>query len=641
MWRSHQALWEKWKAALIPLGLVASLIFPAKASAADGSDEAAAAARERATRMQRFIVSATRVDKNPWLYASLPGFEVLSRAPAKETSRMLDSLQRGMWLQNDVMPKDWLPASPIPYTVIIDDTDMSTVSIGQMHSQPIKLQAPVDAVAWGRWSNDTLIWTNRIPAFDNDTLAFNTNVFGVAMKSIGYGSISMERLGRCAPPLPRWLLAGLIGPTSGVFREGFVPFVSKGIFGAGWIHRADGPGTLWVSVGETERLLKQLEHDKALGGTTQIPLLPLAELFAEAPPPPDRLGLWESEAALLVRWGLMGPGRQGTAEARAFLELVRRSRTAPITEQVFTDCFGFGYAPMEEKLVLFLRSVLAQPTSVQLDMPSEFPKPSLKTATADQIGRILGDWLRMQGNSLISTDPDTSKESLYYGGRMLERAYRDDNGLSPDVDPSRRMEHTDNTTSNAAFGSATAMKPFVVTSDRIHDPGLLAVFGLYEHDAGNDEKAREFLEAAARSGVDRPVAYVVLAGLRYAEAMRAPSETDGKLGASQVESILEPLRVALRVAPTEEAIGLLVATWANGDARPDEADVDEIVKGVLSYPRNSDLAYTSAVLCVRSDYPSQAATLIDEGLVFTTHEATREYFRQMRSSLAPAPPAAH
>jgi hypothetical protein len=323
--------------------------------------------------------------------------------------------------------------------------------------------------------------------------------------------------------------------------------------------------------------------------------------------------------------------------SRAFLELVRRARTAPITEQVFTDCFGFGYAAMEEKLAAFLQEVLAQPTSVPLDMPSEFPKPSLKTATADQIGRILGDWLRMQGNALRATEPVTSKESIYYAGRMLERAYRDDNGLSPDVDPSRRNAHADNASTNAVFGPATAMKPFVVTSDRIHDPRLLAVFGLYEHDTGNDEKAREFLEAAVKSGVDRPAAYVVLAELRYAEAMHRPSGAESKLGASQVDSVLEPLRVALQAAPTEEAVGLLVATWANGEATPDEAAIDQIAKAVSAYPRNSDLAFTSAVLCIRSDHPAQAAALIDEGLVFTTHEATKEYFKQMRSSLNALP----
>jgi hypothetical protein len=122
--------------------------------------------------------------------------------------------------------------------------------------------------------------------------------------------------------------------------------------------------------------------------------------------------------------------------------------------------------------------------------------------------------------------------------------------------------------------------------------------------------------------------------------MHRPSGAESKLGASQVDSVLEPLRVALQAAPTEEAVGLLVATWANGEATPDEAAIDQIAKAVSAYPRNSDLAFTSAVLCIRSDHPAQAAALIDEGLVFTTHEATKEYFKQMRSSLNALPASA-
>jgi len=47
------------------------------------------------------------------------------------------------------------------------------------------------------------------------------------------------------------------------------------------------------------------------------------------------------------------------------------------------------------------------------------------------------------------------------------------------------------------------MKPFVVSASRLHDPELLAVYGLYEHDTGDDGKAREFLEAAAKAGAVR------------------------------------------------------------------------------------------------------------------------------------------
>jgi hypothetical protein len=620
------------RAALLALALAAPLAVAVPAAGSPESD-AAAAARERVVRMQRFIVSATRIDKNPWRYASLEGFEILSRAPDKQTAWMLDSLRRGLWLQNDVLPKDWLPGAPVPYTVLIDDTDMSTVRVGQLHVQPIKLEIPADAVALGQWSEGAMVWSDRVPAGDGDTLAFNTNLFGVDLRTVAYGSISLERMSRCAPPLPRWLAAGLVGQGYGIFREGFMPIVSRGMFDTGWIHRADGPGTLWVSVEETHRLLKQLKDDRASDKTTPIAMLPLGELFGEAQPAPARLALWESEAALLVRWGLMGPGSDDPVTARAFLELARRARVEPVTEKMFTECLGFGYEAMEAKLGAFLRAVLAKPTTVDLDIPAGFPKPKLKPATADQIGRILGDWLRMQGNSFRNLDPALSRESLYYAGRMLERAYRDDNGLPPDVDPSRGGGNSADTAPNALLGRAVPMKPFIVTAGRIHDSRLLAVYGLYEHDTGDDEKARELLEAAVAAGVVRPAANVVLAKLRFTQAAGRPAGAGGKLSAEQALSVLEPLRAALRFGPSSDAYSLLVGAWTRCEAKPSEGDLDEIAKGVALYPRNTRLAYDAALLCLQCGFDDRASALIDRALVFTADEHRRAYLRKLR----PAP----
>jgi hypothetical protein len=631
------------RAALAALALASALALP-RAARAEPESEAAAAARERAVRMQRFIVSATRVDKNPWRYASLEGFEILSRAPDNETSWMLDSLRRGLWLQNDVMPKDWLPEAPVPYTVLIDDTDMSTVQVGQLHSQPIKLETPADAVAWGQWSGGAMVWADRVPAYDGDTLAFNTNVFGVDMRTVTYGSVSLERLGRCAPPLPRWLAAGLVGQGFGIFREGFVPIISRGMFGSGWIHRADGAGTLWVSVDETKRLLLQLRSDSANDKTTPIAMLPLRELFDEAQPAPARLPLWESEAALFVRWGLMGPGSDDPVTARGFRELVRRARLEPVTEKVFTECMGLGFEAMESRLGAFLRAVLAKPTTLDLDIPAGFPRPRLKPATADQIGRILGDWLRMQGDSFRSRDPALSRESFYYAGRMLERAYREDNGMPPDVDPSRASGSPAAVAPNADLGPAVAMKPFIVTAGRIHDSRLLAVYGLYEHDTGDDGKARELLEAAVATGVMRPAAFVVLAKLRFTEASANPAGAGGKLGAGQAASVIEPLRTALRFAPTPDAYSLMIGVWTNCEATPAAADLDEIARGVALYPRNTDLAYNAALLCLQCGLNPQAGALIDKALVFATDPRKRAYLMQLRpipdEAQAPNPPNA-
>ncbi len=360
-------------------------------------------------------------------------------------------------------------------------------------------------------------------------------------------------------------------------------------------------------------------------------------MLFEAEPRQENVALWQSEAALFVRWGLFGPGREDPALSKAFQELVRRSRSEPITEKVFTECFGFGYGAMKLRLDAFLQAVLAKPTSVAWAMPSDaLPPVRLKEATTDQIGRILGDWLRMKGVLFREANPALSQELFYSAGKMLERAYREDNGLPPDVDVPHPADQVAAAPSNSGYGLATVMKPFVVSADRIHDPRLLAVYGLYERDIGDDAKARELLEAAAKAGVFRPRAYAALAQLRYAEAMAQPLGADGKLSAPQAAAILDPLKTALDHGPTVDLFDMAVALWTNCEAKPATGDVDEIVRGSALFPRNTDLAYNGAVLCSQSGYPAQASALIDQGLVFTTHDVNREYFEQLRATLGSA-----
>jgi hypothetical protein len=625
-----------WTACVL-LGCGLPLVIQPAVRADQGVDADAAAEFGRVIMMQRYIVLATRIEKNPWRYASLPGFEVLSRASDEATNWWLDALRRGLWLENQVMPKDWLSQSPMPYTVIIDDTNLETVPTGQLPAQPIIFRSPVDALTWGHLSERTKIWTDRFEAYDDDTYAINSNVYDVNTRAPAYSSISLERVFRCTPPLPRWLIAGLLAQDYGIFRESFMLEIDIDFHGDRLIRRAEGPGTLWVSLDETQQLLQQLKKDKK----TKIMIPPLRGLFDEAPLSGESRPLWVSEAALFVRWGLMGPGHEDPVMSRAFLEFVRRARREPVTEQIFTDCFGFGYAAMEGKLESFLRAVLAQPNSVDLSFPAYFPEVDMKAATADQIGRILGDWLRMQGDSLRNKDPEMSERFLKAAGRMLLRAYRDDNGLPPDVDPAPLGERSAKPSQNAALGPAVVMKPFVVTADRIHDPGLLAVYGLYEHDTGNDGKAREFLEAAVKAGVARPKAYLVLAELRYAEATGKPLGSKGKLSAQQAASILAPLQTALRYPPAPDVYALIVETWVRCEAKPSGRDVEDIVEGVTLFPRNTRLAFRSALVCALSGYAAQAGELIDKGFVFATRESDREYFRRLRSTLvAPAIPEA-
>jgi hypothetical protein len=602
---------------------------------AGADDDAPAPELQRAIMMQRFVVSATRIERNPWRYASIDGFEVLTRASEHDTNWWMDALRRGLWLEDKVMPAEWLPNTQVPYTVIIDDTDLAAVPTSKLHTLPLVLHAPDDPLTWDYLSKVTNLSTETIGSFDSDTLALNTNVNGNDTTGLNYGSMSLERLARCEPTLPRWLLTGILAENYGIFREGFDLLLSLDPDEPNRIVRAAGPGLLWVSTQETQRMLEMLKKNRH---DPKVEIAPLGMLFAEAPPRDESLALFESEAALFARWGLIGPGRSDPALSRAFQEFVRRARSEPVTEKVFIECFGFGYDAMKARLDAFLQDVLAKPTSVAWDMPPGTLEPmQLREATSDQIGRILGDWLRMKGDFLRETNPELSRELLYSAGEMLERAYRLDNGLPPDVDATHGAEQSADPARTGGSGPVTTMKPFVVSAERIHDARLLAVYGMYEHDAGDDEKARELLEAAVKADVMRPRAYAVLAQMRFAEAIANPRGAEGKISAQQAAAILDLLTIPLGHGPTPDLFDLIVATWTNCEAKPAEHDIDEMIQGVSTNPRNTDLAYNAAVLCAQSGYPSQAAKLIDMGLVFTTHEINRDYFEQLRATLATAP----
>jgi hypothetical protein len=165
---------------------------------------------------------------------------------------------------------------------------------------------------------------------------------------------------------------------------------------------------------------------------------------------------------------------------------------------------------------------------------------------------------------------------------------------------------------------------------------LLAVVGLYEHDIGNDRKARLFLKRAIKLKVDRPKAGIVLAKLRFAEAIQRPAGKTGKLSAQQVSSILEPLRTPRNFHFNSEAYHSIVETWDKSEGKPDEHEADEIVKGIEQFPRDIGLLYSFSIVCARCGYISQAAELIDKGLSFTPPGENRERIVKLRATISAA-----
>ncbi|HUJ44840.1 MAG TPA: hypothetical protein VLW52_14670 [Opitutaceae bacterium] len=572
-----------------------------------------------------YVVSATRIDQHPWRYGCLAGFEVLTRASDGDTDVLLDGLRCHLWMQDKMLPEDWLPQAQVPYTVIADNTDPKSLGKTELYVPPLTVRSPADAFGWGLPAESIRIKSGYVSARDHDTRAVNTNLYDVPYT--GFVEIGFERLYRCAPPLPPWLTAGLVGEP-GLFTNVLLKAslnMDTRVMDRKLIFR----GVQWISLEETERLQKEIATKQH---RIKIPFIPLGRIFTEPPPREESRLLWESEAALFVRWGVFDPNRKGPAWKQSFLQFVQRARSEPVTEPMFAECFGCGFGAMEKILSDYLNDCIGAPVTVDLDYPQQFPEPELPPATADQIGRILGDWLRMHGDAERRQNPGMSAVLLNAAGRMLMRAYQMDNGLPPDVEPAAQQEQTYQSVPRKTDGPVVPMRAFIVTAERIHDPGLLAVFGLYEHDIGDDGKAREFLEKAVQGSVVRPTADVVLAQLRYAEAVAKPLGHDGKLSATQAAFVLEPAQAAIRSSATAEAWDVIVRTLARCEAKPSALDIERIVAGVSRFPQDTHLILRAAQLCIQSGNMTGAAELIDKSLVFVTDEDTKRKLEKLLSS---------
>ena len=99
--------------------LIASNVFAAEPDAAPVSDAKAAAGSPRdrdVVVLERFVVEASRIDEHPWRYASVPGFEILSRCDDTKTEWYIQGLMLGIREGKAMLPEGCLvplTATPI------------------------------------------------------------------------------------------------------------------------------------------------------------------------------------------------------------------------------------------------------------------------------------------------------------------------------------------------------------------------------------------------------------------------------------------------------------------------------------------------------------------------------------------------
>ncbi len=455
----------------------------------------------------------------------------------------------------------------------------------------------------------------------------------------GRGPISLGllcRLNSAVPSMPAWFKYGLVGPC-GLLRMRNVRDPDSQNFRGVMVAAAR-----WLTEGETASFVTNYKTKH------ELPVLPpIRDLFLpDHPPKPSSLTDWPSpdfmaEAALFVRWGMTPVADEGdkrtssstqrwsVSEARrlneahqkAFARFLDRSRIEPVTEAVFRECFGFGYAEMQSVLSEYLVTTAQEPfvlnpNAIQGWSPDD-PVAPLREATADEIGRIIGDWLRMQAASLPGSRSAERDAYLRAAGQVLERAFRDDNDLPSSVrllpPKDAQLELRD----LAAQNTVAVEKSIVISPGKIHDPRLLAVYGLYYFDMGDSTSARVLLEATVQAKTPRPAAYLALAQLNRDAASTQPGVDNGKFSPTQVAAILTPLFTVIRNWKLDVGGYLLIAdAWSRSATKPSLANLQVLMEGLHRYPFDSSLLCATAELYAQWGYWAEADQIVERSLQF-------------------------
>jgi len=161
--------------------------------------DAAPAGSDRVIMMQALLgFGHAGLKKNPWRYAALPGFEVLSRASDEATQFGCSMRFTGTIDRERGAAKGVAPQSPVPYLVIIGDTNLATVGTGRLHAQPLEFRSPVDALTWAPL-RQTKVWAGAVSKRTTTMPSPPIRTSITSTQPPGEQHISLERLSRCTP----------------------------------------------------------------------------------------------------------------------------------------------------------------------------------------------------------------------------------------------------------------------------------------------------------------------------------------------------------------------------------------------------------------------------------------------------------
>ncbi len=524
----------------------------------------------------------------PWRYTEAMGYEVLSRCSDATTKRVVEVHYRLHQLLDEVLPLELQLKLSVPRALILYDEELQPAASKEVIARMLRtpagsVPAPPVPFMGGRglggrvpvpqfsflpnlrlWDRDamTVFMIVRREDFEADRLALTADYISYRLKN---------RL----PTLPQW------------FQSGFMAFFGNTTFESRGL--ATEPLS-WLSAVDTAAVKSDPK--------TAPPLLPLADFFAArlGPSDPaasfDPVRRWQAQAELFVRWGL---NSENGTRRQALWRFVELSSRRGASEALFQECFALDYAAAQIELAAYLPQAVRRTLRFRPARLKKLPPLALRNATDSELGRIKGDWERLEIAYVKAIAPELAQKYLDQARRTLQRAYE----------------------------------------RGVRDSGLLAVMGLCEVDAGENVAAREYLETAALLGPMRPRAWYELARLRLAEFRTLAGQTENRITPEQAAAVLRPLFTARQSdPPLPEVYELIAEVWENCAVAPTRGHLLVLDEGVRFFPRQSSLVYRAAELNLRNGFQPAAVELMTIGINGAGDDATRQRFLLLQDQLA-------
>jgi hypothetical protein len=509
----------------------------------------------------------------PWRYAQLPGVELLTVCDDDVSTEFAETHFKLNQLLAVILPERFQAHSSVPDSIILFDEDLRKARSREVIADMLQQQHANAEAAGVALPGRSGQFMPNVRVSDVDATAVFTAIKPTERR-ITF-SFTPDRIAfvleRRAPVLPGWFVDGM---------RAFYEQVKLGDDAIA-VQRAEWSGDT---------------IDPASGVTRELPrqLLPLEQVLTRIRPKPDEHALedelWRAESALFVRWAV---ARNPNGAREALWRFLDRLDREPLSEALFRECFGFGFAEADQQLAAYLPVALREELTLMPPRLERPPRLEFRPATEAEIARIRGDWERMEIGYVRKRFPELLPKYIDQARGTLARAYR----------------------------------------RGVHEPELLAILGLLEIDAGRPEAARGWLEQAVQSHVARPRAYVELAKLRYNDRLTAAANRP--FDDAAIRSIIGPIRGGAQLQPPlVEAAALMADVWTHRATPPTAAELAELNALATNFPQVAPLVFRVIYLDgINHDVPA-AQRLADAGWMHAVDRETREKFGRVRHDLA-------